>query len=380
MMRNRHVYLAVILFGALALNGWLLKSSDSSGVLAGISFAVACFSLSFFRPFGNERWPGLSVSTPPRRPVQSASLTEANPASAAQIVNAFTIDLEDYFHTEVSSRDVDFEQWNKMPSRIESSVHRLLDLLDEHNTQATVFVLGWVAQRYPQLIHEVARRGHEIGCHSFRHRRVNRLTPEIFAEDTRMAKEAIEDAIGAAVEGYRAPSFSITPGTEWAFTILEQLGFTYDSSVHPVWHATYANMHAPRFPYHVTKNGFLEIPISTWRVGSLNLPVGGGAYLRLLPYSYIHRGLSAVNQHEWQPLNLYIHPWEIDYLQPAIHSDWMSHVRQVWGTRTMEAKLRRLLTSMRFAPIASVYARTLTSANAMVSTSAERAPFFAQVS
>ena len=177
-------------------------------------------------------------------------------------LNAFTIDLEDYFHTEVSSRSVKYDDWEKYASRIEYSTHRLLDMLDEHNTQATVFVLGWVAERYPHLVREVAQRGHEIGCHSFRHRLVYRLTPQVFAEDTRIAKQVIEDLTGTAVEGYRAPSFSITPGNEWAFKVLEQSGFVYDSSVNPIWHTSYANTRAPRFPYYIEGTRLLEIPIA----------------------------------------------------------------------------------------------------------------------
>lgn len=379
-MLYRRFYIAIIFICAVALNLWLLKSSNTGGALAGISFAVVCLSVSCFLPLKKGGLSAHKSSRAVRSTVQSISLVASKQAPAAQIVNAFTVDLEDYFHTEVSSRDVNYEQWDKMPSRIESSVHRLLDLLDENQVQATVFVLGWVAQKYPRLVREVARRGHEVACHSYRHRMVNRLLPRVFMEDTRMAKQIIEDVIGTAIEGYRAPNFSITPGYEWAFEILEQLGFTYDSSVHPVWHATYANARAPRFPYVVDGTHLLEIPIATWRVGGVNLPIGGGAYLRLLPYSYIRRGLSVVNHREWHPVTLYIHPWEIDYMQPAIHSDWFSHARQMWGTRTMESKLRRLFSNMHYASISSVYARDLTTGMRTFAPSPEHVPYYAQVS
>jgi polysaccharide deacetylase family protein (PEP-CTERM system associated) len=369
-----------VFLAAVALNFWLLKSGAQGGTLAGVSFAVVCLSMS---------WILASWRRDQQRPKQTASglsVVETVPATSRkqsyspQLLNAFTIDLEDYFHTEVSSRAVKFDDWDKMPSRIERSVHRLLDLLDENNTHATVFVLGWVAKKYPRLVREVAQRGHEIGCHSFRHRLVNTLKPAAFLEDTRVAKAVIEDVTGVAVEGYRAPSFSITPGTEWAFKILEQLGFSYDSSVHPVWHASYGNPHAPRFPYYAEGTNILEIPIATWRVGGLNFPVGGGAYLRLLPFRYVQYGLSAVNRKEWQPVTLYVHPWEIDYLQPAIHAEWASHVRQIWGTRTMETKLRLLLSRLRFAPITTAYAQSLSAAPPVFTPSTQRAPSFAQVS
>lgn len=370
----------VVLLVAVALNLWLLSSDEFGGVAAGISFSLVCLCASWALASlkRTDELQGIKraeVSVAATSLPASRSHTFPNP-----MLNAFTIDLEDYYHTEVSSRAVKYSDWDKMPSRIESSVHRLLDLLDETDTRATVFVLGWLAKKRPGLIREVARRGHELGCHSFQHRRVNRLKPAAFLEDTRVAKEIIEDVTGMAVEGYRAPSFSITPGTEWAFKILEQLGFSYDSSVHPVWHVSYANTRAPRFPYYLDGTNVLEIPIATWRAWGTNLPVGGGAYLRLLPYWYVRHGLSVVNQREWQPVTLYVHPWEIDYLQPAIHTGWGSHVRQTWGTRAMETKLGRLLGGMRFGPIAEAYARNLSANPAAFTRATQQAPSLAQVS
>ncbi|HEX5234136.1 MAG TPA: XrtA system polysaccharide deacetylase [Silvibacterium sp.] len=379
-MRIRRAHAGAVLAAAGALNFWLLKSGTPGSIAAGVSLAVICLSMSWLLASGRQK------ESRPSYAALKPSLVDAVPAdkplkmAQSQLVNAFTVDLEDYFQTEVASRAVKYEDWEKMPSRVESSVHRLLDLMDETNTRSTFFVLGWSARKYPGLIREVARRGHEIGCHSFRHLMVNRLTPDVFLEDTRIAKEIIEDTTGAVVEGYRAPSFSITPGTEWAFKILEQLGFSYDSSVHPVWHAAYGNAKAPRFPYYLEGTSILEIPIATWRLGGLNLPVGGGAYMRLLPYRYIRCGLSSVNKREWQPVTLYVHPWEIDYLQPAIHSGWASHARQIWGTRTMEPKLRMLLSSMRFAPIRKAYAQSLSANPPVFTRSGHPTPSFAHVS
>lgn len=360
----------------------MLQSADGWGPLAGLSFAVACLSLSFLIPFrARDRKAGEGDLRAEYRPASRMKVEQhARAECDAEIVNAFTIDLEDYFHTEVSSRHVGFEQWSMMPLRIESSLHQMLDLLDEQEVRATIFVLGWIAEKHPRVVREVARRGHEIACHSYRHRRVNQLSPRAFREDTQIAKRAIENATGRRVEGYRAPSFSITPGTEWAFDVLEELGFTYDSSVHPVRHASYSNSHAPRFPYFAAGSRVLEIPIATWRWLGMNLPVGGGAYLRLLPYPYISRGLADVNRREGQPVTVYVHPWEIDYLQPAIQGNWPARVRQLWGTRTMEEKLRELLSAMRFASISEVYGPSMRRSSPPSKAAGDEVPYFAQVS
>jgi polysaccharide deacetylase family protein (PEP-CTERM system associated) len=274
--------------------------------------------------------------------------------------HALTIDLEDYFHTEVASRGVSFAEWERQPARIVASTHRLLDVLEENQTRATFFVLGWVAQHYPKLVREIHDRGHEIGCHSLDHRLVCRMTPGQFYDSTRLAKDLIESAIGDAVYGYRAPCFSITPGCEWAFEALVQLGFSYDSSVHPVNHPTYGNPTAPRTAHPVAEGRLLELPIATWKLGGRNLSVGGGAYLRLLPYQYIYRGLRAWEREMKTPAMLYLHPWEIDPYQPPIPLSFGSKIRQTWGTTTMEDKLTRLLRQFNFAPVREAHRPLLT--------------------
>jgi polysaccharide deacetylase family protein (PEP-CTERM system associated) len=269
----------------------------------------------------------------------------------ARPCHALTVDLEDYFHTEVASQGISFSDWEHQPSRIEPSTHRLLDLLDRNRTHATFFVLGWVARRYPRLIREIHQRGHEIGCHSLDHQLVHRMSPNQFYESTAAAKELIESAIQEPIFGYRAPCFSITPGCEWAFDGLAKLGFSYDSSVHPVHHPTYGNPKAPRSAYPVAHGQLMEIPIATWRVAGRNLSVGGGAYLRLLPFQYIQRGLAAWEKDMQSPAMVYLHPWEIDPYQPHIPLSLQSTVRQTWGTTMMEDKLQRLLDQFRFAPV-----------------------------
>ena len=277
----------------------------------------------------------------------------------ARPCHALTIDLEDYFHTEVASQGVSFADWEKQPSRIEASTHRLLELLDGSQTWGTFFVLGWVAKRYPRLVHEIHQRGHEIGCHSLDHRLVSRMNPAEFLETTRTAKDLIESVIQEPILGYRAPCFSITPGCEWAFDALARLGFTYDSSVHPVHHPVYGNPTAPRAAYAVADGQLMEFPIATWKVAGRNLSVGGGAYLRLLPYQYIQRGLAAWERQMQSPAMLYLHPWEIDPYQPYIPLSFQSTVRQTWGTRTMEDKLQNLLHQFKFAPVREAHRELL---------------------
>ena len=273
--------------------------------------------------------------------------------------HALTIDLEDYFHTEVASQGVSFAEWEHQPSRIEASTHRLLELLDRNQTLATFFVLGWVAKRYPRLVREIHKGGHEIGCHSLDHQLVSRLSPAKFYETTATAKSLIESIIQEPIFGYRAPCFSITPGCEWAFDSLAKLGFAYDSSVHPVHHPVYGNPTAPRSAYAVAHGSLMEFPIATWKIAGRNLSVGGGAYLRLLPYQYIHRGLTAWEKEMQTPAMLYLHPWEIDPYQPYIPLSFQSTVRQTWGTTMMEEKLQRLLTQFRFAPVREVHKNAL---------------------
>ncbi len=366
--------LAIVCAGAV--NVWCLRSGRNLGALASLAAALLLGGQALEKSEGAQEqvaagMPASAALAPPARAIalmgpartgarnQATNRATDGAAHFPEICNAFTIDLEDYFHTEVSSRSVGYEQWDRLPSRIEATVKRLLDLLDRHETRATVFVLGWVAKKHPALIREVARRGHEIACHSYRHRPVFRLTPEEFREDTVLAKAILEDTTGAPVLGYRAPNFSITPGTEWAWTILAELGFLYDSSVNPVWHKLYANPHAPRFPYLIREANLFEIPVATWRVLGMNLPIGGGAYLRLLPLPYIRMGLSYVNDMERKPVTIYMHPWEIDCYQPELAAGWKSQIRQNWGLDTMEAKVAELLRGRRFAPIVKVHAENL---------------------
>ncbi len=266
------------------------------------------------------------------------------------LTNAISVDVEDYFQTEAMSSVAPRKNWGSFPSRVESSTRALLDLFAEFDVKATFFFLGWVAERFPAIVRETRDLGHEIGCHSYWHHPVFRMTSKEFWEDTYRAKETIEDATGEAVVGYRAPNFSINSSVPWAYSVLEELGFEYDSSVYPVRHDLYGNPDAQRSPHRVGTR-LMELPLATWRVFNHNLPVGGGAYLRILPYALMRNGIEASNNKEHRPAVLYLHPWEIDAFQPRLQAPWKSRMRQYTGLAGMKSRLERLLSQFRLGRI-----------------------------
>jgi polysaccharide deacetylase family protein (PEP-CTERM system associated) len=288
----------------------------------------------------------------------------SNPDCPAR--NALSVDVEDYYHTEAMSGVIPRETWEKMPSRVEANTRRVFELLAKHNVRATFFFLGWVAEHFPALVREAVQLGHEIGCHSFWHRRVYTLDPDTFRADTLQAKQAIENASGVRVRGYRAPSFSIVQGAEWAFDVLAELGFEYDSSANPVRHDLYNNPSAPRAPHRLSGSGLLELPIATTQVGGTSLPIGGGGYMRMLPYAYTRWGLARFLRLEARPAVVYFHPWEIDPEQPRLTAPMKSRLRQYTGLHSMESKLLRLLQTFPFAPISTVFDRELKRADSEI--------------
>jgi polysaccharide deacetylase family protein (PEP-CTERM system associated) len=256
--------------------------------------------------------------------------------------NAISVDVEDYFQTEAMSAVASRDRWDSFPSHVEANTQALFDLFARFDVKATFFFLGWAVERFPQLARKAHELGHEVGCHSYWHHPVFRMTAKEFWEDTRRARNVIEDAIGAPVTGYRAPNFSINHSVPWAYPILEELGFQYDSSVNPVRHTLYDNHAAPRNPSRVGE-GLIELPIATWRVCGHNLPVGGGAYLRILPYALMKNGIRAINRDEQAPAVLYLHPWEIDHSQPRLQASLKSRIRQYTGLARMKSRLELLL-------------------------------------
>jgi len=256
-----------------------------------------------------------------------------------------SVDVEDYFQVEAFAGIVDRAHWPMLPSRVEQNTERVLDLFSELKVKATFFILGWVAERYPRLVREIVHRGHEPACHSYWHRLVFNQTQDAFREDTQRAKYAIQQAAGQAIYGYRAPSFSLTSRSTWAFEILAQLGFQYDSSVFPVRHDVYGFPDAPRGPFRLeTRSGpIVEFPLTTFRLGAgPNLPVAGGGYLRLLPGWYTRTGVERVWR-EGRPVIGYVHPWELDPRQPRVRAPLRSRLRHYVNLHRTDQRLRELL-------------------------------------
>jgi polysaccharide deacetylase family protein (PEP-CTERM system associated) len=277
------------------------------------------------------------------------------------ILNALTVDVEDYFHVSAFAGCVARSQWDAMESRVCRNTERLLELFEQAGTHATFFVLGWVAERFPELVRRIHRGGHELASHSYGHSLVYDTTPEEFAKDLLRAKTAIGDAAGVEVQGYRAPSYSITDRSLWALDVLVSQGYKYDSSIYPIHHDRYG---IPGWQRHVHKierpgGSIWELPGSTIaRIGT-NFPIGGGGYFRLLPYAWTRMGISSLNRHEARPAIFYLHPWEIDPDQPRIRAGLVSRVRHYYGLDKTEARLRRLLSEFRFGRVVDVLAQEI---------------------
>ena len=270
--------------------------------------------------------------------------------------NALTVDLEDYYHVSAFRNQIQASQWTDQLSRVEHNTNRLLDWFDEAGFKATFFTLGWLAERHAHVVRRVAERGHEMACHSMRHRLVYEMTPQEFREDTRQAKDKLEQVSGCLVRGYRAPSFSITQQSLWALEILAELGFSYDSSIFPVKHPNYGMIEASRFPFRIpTPAGtIVEFPLPTLELGGRRAPLAGGAYLRILPYAYTRWGISHINNREARSVCVYMHPWEIDPEQPRMQGSWASRLRHYLGLYGAASKLRKLLRDFEFCPLHSL--------------------------
>ena len=271
-------------------------------------------------------------------------------------MNAMTIDVEDYFHVSVFEKTVDRSRWDTLETRVRANTGRLLDLFDERGVRGTFFVLGWVAERYPDLVKAIAARGHELASHGYAHRLVYDQTPEVFREDVRRAKDLIEAAAAQPVRGYRAPSFSVTSRSLWALDVLVEEGYTYDASIFPIRHDRYGIPGAPRWPHAIDRGRgrIFEVPGSTVRIGSTNLPVAGGGYFRILPYAWTHWGIARVNRTERQPAIFYLHPWEIDPGQPRLPASRLGRFRHYRNLGKVEPRLRRLLADFSFGPLRHV--------------------------
>jgi polysaccharide deacetylase family protein (PEP-CTERM system associated) len=276
------------------------------------------------------------------------------------VLNAMTIDVEDYFQVSAFDRVVPRSAWETMESRVAKNTRRMLDLFDAHRVRATFFVLGWVAERHGTLVREIASRGHEVASHGYGHQLVYELTPDQFRTDVRRARRVLEDTVGQPVTGYRAPSYSITRRSLWALDVLVQEGYTFDSSIFPIRHDRYGIPDAPRHPHTIRlESGTLvEVPPSTARLGTMTLPVAGGGYFRLLPYGWTRWGIARINDREKQPAIFYLHPWEIDADQPRMAVSGLTRVRHYRNLHQTETRLDRLLKDFTFGPLRSVLANT----------------------
>ncbi|WP_432767441.1 XrtA system polysaccharide deacetylase [Roseateles cavernae] len=257
--------------------------------------------------------------------------------------NAMTIDVEDYFQVSAFAPYIARSDWDARECRVERNVERILALLEASDTHATFFTLGWVAQRYPALVRRIVAGGHELASHGYGHERASDLSPQAFRSDITRAKALLEDIGGSPVLGYRAPSFSIGKGNLWAFDELLAAGYRYSSSVYPIQHDHYGMPDSPRFAYPV-REGLLEVPVTTLRLGGKNLPSSGGGYFRLLPYALSRWLIAQVNRVDQQSAVFYFHPWEIDVDQPRVAGiDAKTRFRHYVNIPRTEARIARLL-------------------------------------
>lgn len=275
-----------------------------------------------------------------------------NKPAAPGTTHIFTVDVEEYFHALALSKAAPRSRWHTLPSRVEYGTNALLELLARHDTVATFFVVGWVAEQFPGLVRRIAIGGHELASHGYWHRPVTSLEPEEFREDLIHSRVILEQVTGHRVRGFRAPSFSIVPGYEWAFDVLLEEGFTWDSSLFPIRRPEYGYPDSPRDPYLIRRpaGNLVELPMATTKVLGVRVPAAGGAYLRHLPYSLTAR---AFREHSARqvPAIFYVHPWEVDPGQPRLHAPAISRLRHYRGLEGMMGRIERLLGEFAFTSV-----------------------------
>lgn len=291
-----------------------------------------------------------------RLPAQSKTAmfqnSKSNKYRHASMLNALSIDVEDYYHVEAFSAQIPTDSWRTFESRVEANVSAILEILSRYNSRATFYILGWVAEEFPHLVRQIADAGHEIGCHGQAHQHIRRQSPEQFRQDVRTARCRLMSQTQAPVYCYRAPSFSITKSTLWALDILAEEGFRIDSSIFPIRHDLYGIPDAERFPHR--RNNLIEFPPTTIRMAKNNVGVAGGGYLRFLPYKFTRWAIRQVNEKERQPAMVYFHPWEIDPGQPRIAAPLRSRVRHYTNLGGMKEKIERLLEDFQFSTVSDV--------------------------
>jgi len=274
------------------------------------------------------------------------------------VPNAFTVDVEEYFQVEAFSDLIPKKDWHKFPSRVEETTTRLLELLDRYQVRGTFFVLGWIARNHPALVEKISKAGHEVASHGFDHTMITEMTSEAFRQDIRKSKTILEGIIGTSVNGYRAPTFSILEKTSWAYEILLQEGYSYSSSVYPIWHDRYG---WPKFGNHPRrmasdKNGEIwEVPLTVGSIGPIRIPFGGGGYLRIYPLWLTHWSIRKLNKKERRSAIVYVHPWELDPDQPRLQGTLLSKFRHYINLEKTESRLESLLGTFKFQSIRDIF-------------------------
>ena len=278
------------------------------------------------------------------------------------IIHAMTVDVEDYYHVAAFNSVIKPENWSTWPSRVEQNTHALLDLYDKHKVKCTFFVLGWVAEKYPGLVKELASRGHEIASHGWSHQLVYSQSPAVFRQETSRSKHLLEDLTQSPITGYRAASYSFTRKSLWALDILAELGFTWDSSIFPIHHDNYGIPGSPTRPYQIKlKNGATlnELPLTTTKVLGYSVPAAGGGYFRQFPYFLFRWLFDRASEKQTQPVIFYLHPWEIDPEQPRVPgASWKSNFRHYTNLHRCYARLEQLLNDFPFGPVSESLAST----------------------
>ncbi|MBT9505797.1 XrtA system polysaccharide deacetylase [Rhodoferax sp.] len=271
------------------------------------------------------------------------------------ITNALTIDVEDYFQVSAFAPHIARSEWNSRECRVERNINRILEILANHDTKATFFTLGWIAERYPQLIRQIVQQGHELASHGYGHERASDQTEDAFYSDIHLAKVLLEDLSDTEVKGYRAPSFSIGSDNLWAFDCLARAGYRYSSSIYPIQHDHYGMPDSPRFAYEVRPT-LMEVPITTLRMFGRNFPSSGGGYFRLLPYALSRWMLNRVNAQDRESGVFYFHPWEIDTEQPRIEGiGAKTRFRHYVNISRMDGRLNQLLSDFNWGRMDQIF-------------------------
>jgi polysaccharide deacetylase family protein (PEP-CTERM system associated) len=299
------------------------------------------------------------VRNKPVATVSGQVVTPRETITDATCVNALTVDVEDYFQVEAFKRLIPDSRWNSLPARVDANTQYLIEKFCRANVTATFFILGWVAERYPNVVRKIHAAGHEIGSHGYGHQLANTQSAKDFREDVRRSKQLLENISGQPVKGYRAPTFSVGRDNWWAYEVLADEGYKYSSSVYPISHDLYGMPDAPVAPFHPIASSFLEIPLSTIKIGKRNLPCSGGGYFRLLPYNVSRWCIRRSIEQRQSPFVFYCHPWEFDSRQPRLGAGFKSRFRHYTNIGQMPRRVTHLFKDFHWDRMDRVFAREL---------------------